>query len=111
MKQLPGAFCRYCQLDPSQLNLQDAEGTTVLELAVQSGSQALVRFMLASGADTKAEGGGITSLMRAAYGNQTAILEDLLEHGADTFQQTRDGVNVWDYAFASGQLFSIYRSY
>jgi len=51
--------------------------------------------------------GGATALIFAAAYGETAIVEDLLSHGADPRHQTVDGVTALSNAAGGGPVFDI----
>jgi hypothetical protein len=82
---------------------RDEHGRTLLMVACRHGDQALVQFLLESGADPNARSpGGTTPLMYAktaafARGDM-GILELLISHGADVTATDTHGKTALDYA-------------
>lgn len=88
------------------VNASDKDGDTALHWAVASDSEldrvAMVKLLLAKGADINAKGSGWTPLLSASYKGHTEIVGLLLEKGADIKFQDRDGFNVLHYAKEQG---------
>jgi uncharacterized protein len=68
------------------------DGRTTLMLACFEGDLAVVRRLLAGGADVNAQDrDGDTALMFAAFRGHAAVVRLLLEHGADLDAKARNG--------------------
>lgn len=73
--------------DSSLLEAKDKDGSTALHCAAWKGHQAVVTFLLASGANVNAHNEndhwGTTALHAAAHANRTAIVQLLIDSGAE----------------------------
>jgi ankyrin repeat protein len=85
-------------------------GETPLHAAARRGEEAMVRALLARGADVNAalkrpnhQYGGRTPLMEAAIGRSLPIVKLLLELGADPFAKDANGWTVLSFAEVSGK--------
>jgi ankyrin repeat protein len=85
-------------------------GETPLHVAARRGDEAMVRALLARGADVNAalirpnhQFGGRTPLMEAAIGRSLPVVKLLLELGADPFAKDANGWNVLSFAEVSGK--------
>ncbi|CAB0015221.1 unnamed protein product [Nesidiocoris tenuis] len=69
--------------NPDKIDLKSAS-KTCLQVASHQGHVAIVKLLIAAGANVKVtDDEGDTSLHYAAFGNQSAVMEILLESGAD----------------------------
>jgi ankyrin repeat protein len=73
--------------DPSLINARDSDGSSPLHCAAWKGHVEAVALLLQRGADVADENQnghwGGTALHAAAHGNQRAVAEVLIKHGAD----------------------------
>ncbi len=77
------------------------DGTTLLFLAARNEDLDIVRWLLDNGADVNAvitEGDRVTALMNAAAKSSKAMVELLLEYGADPAIENDEGKTALDYA-------------
>jgi len=90
--------------DPSQLEAID-DYTTPLVVAARAGRLAVVKLLVARGADTSAEGHGYTALNAAAWDGSLAVVKYLREHaGADYYARGAFGDGLLGNATKSGSV-------
>lgn len=77
------AACAEIERDPALARLRSDNATPVLALAVSTGALALVRCLLAAGADPDDGGASQSPLSRAAGRSDVAMVTTLLTAGAD----------------------------
>ncbi len=93
---------------PGLANIQDKDGYTPLHHATGKGNEAMVRLLVAAGADVNAESvDGVTPMLNAAClpkaaGYKTALF--LIESGADVSARDKGGADALHYAVAGGSL-------
>ncbi|EUC26785.1 hypothetical protein COCCADRAFT_61188, partial [Bipolaris zeicola 26-R-13] len=81
------------------LERRDNEGQTPLCLAAKLGHQGMVKLLLDKGAEVNAQGGEYGNALQAAVaGNHTAIVELLLNNGADASRHDSQGKCILHYA-------------
>ncbi len=82
------------------------DGGTALHIAANRGSGNVVSFLLSQKVDLNAVEGFklLTPLLLAAAGNQTRIVEQLIEAGADKMSRDRSGMGAIHYAASNGHL-------
>jgi ankyrin repeat protein len=87
-------------------NTAVAEGETPLMTAARSGSVAVVKVLLAHGADVKAKEGwrGQDALTWAAGEGHLGAAQVLIENGADVNAQSKDGYTPLAFAARQGHL-------
>jgi uncharacterized protein len=104
-EQAVGAFAKIAGIDA-----EDAFGRTALDFAVISGSERLVKHLLAAGAKAvHADHFGVTPLMLAAEGESTAILEAVLRSTRDVDGKDQAGNTALVYAARVGRIDQVSR--
>ncbi len=89
----------------ADINVHDSQGVTPLDLAVSQKRSDMVRDLLRHGADPKAGGLDVaTLLLKAVKDNEAGIARDLIEAGADVNTVAKDGSSPLHYAAWSGNV-------
>lgn len=88
-----GTLGALLKADQQLIEARDADGSTALHCAAWKGHPEVVAFLIAAGADARAENSndhwGTTPLHAAAHANQAAIVRMLIDAGADV--NAKDG--------------------
>jgi ankyrin repeat protein len=86
------------------VNSRNAIGRFPLEMAAQTGQLAVVKYLLANGADVNLNRGGATALhMASLYGGKLELVTLLLESGADMNARTGSGYTPLNLAVLGRQ--------
>ncbi|KAL0764903.1 hypothetical protein CaCOL14_012709 [Colletotrichum acutatum] len=88
----------------AKVDCKDANGLTALSLAAQAGHVSLVQLLVEGGAriDRKDETDGRTALHWAVLKDRTAVIEELLERGANIEATSKTGHTAIYYAIRNG---------